>query len=181
MAAQGAPVAQRPARLGVNMRSREEISGWLWASPWIIGFFVFTLGPMLASLYLSFTEYDVITDPRFVGLANYQKALTQDDLFWPSLGRTFQFSLIVVPLGLTGSLLLAILLNRGRKGTNFFRTIFFLPHLTPDAPIRKPVLRVPAAAPVVVTRWLREVVLILVTCERDKPARDHVAIPAALG
>ncbi|MCC6626372.1 MAG: sugar ABC transporter permease, partial [Chloroflexi bacterium] len=102
------------------------------ASPWIIGFLLFTAGPMIASFYLGFTEYSMGAPPRWVGLANYQQAFTGGDpQFWPSLGRTFLYAITIVPLGLTGSLLIALLLNQHLRGTAVFRTLFFLPSLVP--------------------------------------------------
>src|SRR5881394_2306437 len=81
-------------------RRREAIQGWLWSSPWILGFLLFTFLPMVASLYLSFTEFTLANlETNWTGLANYKRALSgADDLFWPSLGRTFEFALMVVPL-----------------------------------------------------------------------------------
>ncbi len=105
--------------------------GYIFLLPWALGLLIFILGPILASTYLSFTSYDILSAPQFIGLENYVKAFTDDVLFWPSLGRTFTYTLAVVPLSLAGSLLLAILLNQGIKGTNIFRTLFFLPSLTP--------------------------------------------------
>ena len=105
--------------------------GYAFISPWLVGLAVFVAGPIIASFYLSFTEYDILSPPRFTGLRNYVYALTGDTLFWPSLGRTFYYAVAVVPLGLLFSLSLAILLNQGLRGTNFYRTMFFLPHLTP--------------------------------------------------
>lgn len=113
------------------LQMRKALWGYLFLLPWILGLIIFWIGPIVASAFLSFTEYDVISDPRWIGLANYQQAFFKDDLFWPSLGRTFLFSFIVVPVGLAGSLGLAMLLNRGLRGTNTFRTIYFMPHLTP--------------------------------------------------
>ena len=112
-------------------RRREALVGYLYLLPWIIGFVLFTAGPMLASLYLSFTEYRITSPPTFIGLTNYQTALFDDPLFWSSLGRTFYFALVSVPIGLVGSLLLAMLLNQGLRGTSLLRTTFFLPGLTP--------------------------------------------------
>jgi len=89
------------------------------------------LGPIIVSMYLSVTDYDVITSPEFLGISNYTRAFLEDDLFWSSLGRTFRYALSVVPTSLMGSLALATLLNQGYRGTNVFRTLFFLPHLTP--------------------------------------------------
>jgi multiple sugar transport system permease protein len=107
----------------------------LWAHvfvlPWILGLIIFWIGPIIASFYYSFTEYDVLSPPRWIGLDNYVKAFTDDRQFWPSLWRTLEYSLTVVPLGLVGSLFLAVLLNRGVGGTTAYRTLFFIPHLTP--------------------------------------------------
>ena len=105
--------------------------GYGFLSPWAVGLIVFFLGPIFASAYYGFTEYDVISPPRFVGIANYSKAFVQDELFWPSLGRTFRYSIVVVPIGIVGSLILAVLLNQGMRATSLFRTFFFLPSLTP--------------------------------------------------
>jgi multiple sugar transport system permease protein len=111
--------------------TRECLWGFLFATPWLLGLLIFTIGPILASMYLSFTKYDVISTPQFLGLENYARAFTGDELFWPSMGRTFRYALSVVPLSIIGSLALAMLLNQGYRGTNVFRTLYFLPHLTP--------------------------------------------------
>jgi multiple sugar transport system permease protein len=110
---------------------RQNILGYLWISPWLLGFLFFTFGPMLASLGFSFTNYRVINDVRWIGLENYRYALFEDDLFWQSLLITFYFMVASVPLGLLGSLLLALLLNQRLRGETWFRTFFFLPSLTP--------------------------------------------------
>jgi multiple sugar transport system permease protein len=116
----------------LSLRTREEIQGWLWASPWLIGFFLFIFGPMIASLYLSFTHYAIGGTPQWIGLDNFHRALSgRDDLFWPSMSRTMQYAFVMVPVGITLSLLAAILLNQGLKATAFYRTLFFLPSLTP--------------------------------------------------
>lgn len=124
-----AGVRARPAS---RTARRENLAGWLWSSPWILGFFVWTLGPMLYSLYLAFTKYNISSPPEWIGLTNFQHALSgADSLFWPSLLRTFSWAIIMVPLSLTCSLLAALLLNQRIKGTQVFRTLFFLPSLTP--------------------------------------------------
>jgi multiple sugar transport system permease protein len=120
-------VAARP----ISIQARRALWAYVFLLPWLLGLTIFWIGPLVASLYFSLTEYDVLSPPKFVGLANYRRALLEDNLFWPSLGITLRYSLVVVPLGLAGSLLLAALLNRGLPGTNLFRTCFFLPHLTP--------------------------------------------------
>jgi multiple sugar transport system permease protein len=115
-----------------SIARREERYGWLFASPWIIGFVLFTLGPMIASLALSFTQYSIASPPQWIGVDNYRRALSgEDSLFWPSLGRTLLYALTVVPISLTGSLLLAVLLNQRLRGTTVFRTFFFMPSLVP--------------------------------------------------
>ncbi|MBI3958816.1 MAG: sugar ABC transporter permease [Chloroflexi bacterium] len=132
------PQATRPRAWRLNlsayrstMRRHEALWGLALASPWLLGLLIFVLGPIIASFYLSFTRYDVISRPEWLGMENYVRAFTGDDLFWPSLGRTFRYALAVVPLGIAGSLGLAMLLNRGLKATNVYRTLYFLPHLTP--------------------------------------------------
>ncbi|NJN83370.1 MAG: sugar ABC transporter permease [Caldilineaceae bacterium] len=112
---------------------RENIQGYLWISPWLLGFLIFVFGPMLASFNFSFTNYRIINDVKYIGLDNYVYAFTEDDLFWPSLAKTFTFMLVSVPIGLLGSLLLAMLLNQRLRGETVFRTFFFLPSLTPLA------------------------------------------------
>lgn len=121
---------------------REALWGYLFLAPWMIGLIMFLAGPIVASLFFSFTEYDVLSPPSWVGLENYQRAFFRDGLFWSSLGRTFYYAVVSVPLGLLGSLLSAILLNQDLPGTNLFRTIFYLPSL------------IPAAAMALLWRWL---------------------------
>jgi multiple sugar transport system permease protein len=107
------------------------LQAYMYLLPWLIGLTVFWVGPIIASFYFSFSNYDVLSPPQWVGLQNYQKAFFEDTLFWPSLMRTLQYSIVVVPIGLIGSLFLAALLNRGLRGTNMYRTMFFIPHLVP--------------------------------------------------
>jgi multiple sugar transport system permease protein len=127
-----ATLAARPARRGSSpLARRKAIEGYLYISPFLIGFLIFTAYPLLASFYLSFTNYNIISSPVWAGLENYQRAFTQDDLFWSSLARTGKYALYVVPLGLACSLAAAMLLNQGFRGTAIFRTFFFLPSITP--------------------------------------------------
>ena len=104
---------------------------YIFLLPWIIGLVVFVSGPILFSLGLSFFNYTLGSEVSFVGLANWIKAFTGDDLFWPTIARTFIYTAFVVPLSVFGALLTAILLNQRLKGTTFYRTVFFMPHLAP--------------------------------------------------
>lgn len=110
-------------------RRREMIAGYLFASPWIVGFVVFTLGPMIASLWLSLTEYNIIDPPRFVGLQNYIRMFTADELFHQTLKVTTKYVLISIPLGLITALGLALLVNHSLVGVVVFRAIYFVPHV----------------------------------------------------
>jgi multiple sugar transport system permease protein len=114
-----------------KFQTQRAVWGYVFALPWIIGLIVFWIGPILASFYFSFTNYEVIGKAKWLGLANYTRAFTGDDLFWQSMGRTFAFAAYYVPAAIIGALLLASLLNQKLKGTNIFRTIFFMPHLVP--------------------------------------------------
>ena len=116
---------------GTRMQRREAIEGYLWISPWVIGFLVFSLGPIVASAFLSLTKYKIGGRPEWIGLANYQEAFFNDRLFWPSLWRTAYFSLAAVLIGVFLSLLTAILLNQALKGRYIYRALFYLPSLTP--------------------------------------------------
>lgn len=97
--------------------------------PWLIGFIVFTAGPAIASLYLSFTDYDLVRDPQFVGLANYVRIVTADPKFASSMRVTFVYVLLSVPLKLVFAMAVAIVLNRGISGLTVYRAVFYLPSL----------------------------------------------------
>lgn len=108
------------------MAKREERYFYLCISPWIAGFLIFTAGPIVASLFFSFCNYDVVTPPDWIGIQNYKRLLS-DPLFWQSLKVTSYFSLASVPLGIILSLIIAILLNQNIKGLTWFRTIYYMP------------------------------------------------------
>lgn len=109
-----------------SLARREALWAYAFISPWILGFIIFTVGPMLASLYFSFTEYDIVSAPKWIGLRNYIN-MFQDELFWHSLGVTFKYAVVALPLGLIISYLMAVLLNQKIRGVNFWRTVYFLP------------------------------------------------------
>ncbi|WP_284638142.1 carbohydrate ABC transporter permease [Paenibacillus silviterrae] len=118
----------------VSVRSRlrrnsKRYIGLLYISPWLIGFLVLTLYPFVASLYYSFTDYSMVKQPSFVGLANYVEIFTKDPDFYNSLKVTFLYVLMAVPGKLVFALLIAIILNVQIKGINFFRTVYYLPSI----------------------------------------------------
>ncbi|HLZ07609.1 MAG TPA: sugar ABC transporter permease [Chloroflexota bacterium] len=124
--------ARVTARRGKSSIGRQEaVIAYLFLAPWIVGFVVFVAGPIIASLGLSLSTYDIVKPPEFIGLDNYVRAFTKDPLFWPSIFRTFEYALVIVPVGVGGALLVALLLNQSLRFTNIYRTVFFLPHLTP--------------------------------------------------
>ncbi|HEU5089187.1 MAG TPA: sugar ABC transporter permease, partial [Roseiflexaceae bacterium] len=94
-----------------NIERREAMWFWFFIAPWVIGFLVFTLYPIIASFYYSLTIYNISSPPRFVGFQNYQD-LFKDTIFWKSLQVTAYYSLLAVPLGIVFGLLLAVLLNQ---------------------------------------------------------------------
>jgi multiple sugar transport system permease protein len=108
---------------------REELMGWLFAMPWIIGFLLFTVGPMLYSLYTSFTRYNIIADPRWIGLQNYENLFLNDPLFYKSLSNTFWMVIFKTPLVIVVAISLALLLNVDIPGGKFFRTVIYLPNV----------------------------------------------------
>lgn len=107
----------------------EHKQGWLFVSPWVIGFVLLTAGPMVYSLYLSFTASSLLSPPQWVGLENYRRMFA-DPIFYRSLGNTAYYAALGVPLGMILSLGLALLLDAPVRGLGFFRTLFFLPSVT---------------------------------------------------
>lgn len=115
----------------LNLKQREALTGWLFVSPALIGFGIFTFGAILYSLYLSFTDYDLFGKPEWVGLKNYIKAFTDDQYFYQYFGNTFYFALVLVPVVLVISLFLAILINKKvGKIAKAYRVALFLPSIT---------------------------------------------------
>ena len=111
----------------MSMRRREALWGYLFISPWLIGFVIFTLGPMIASLVLSLTEYKITAPPVFIQLDNYIKLFTGDPKFWHALSITVKFAAIAIPLNLLVGFALAFLLNLNVPGLAFWRTVYYLP------------------------------------------------------
>lgn len=119
---------------GGSLRRRENRWVWVFLAPWLIGFVVFTAGPMVASLVLSFTDYDVISAPEYAGLANYRQLL-DDPQVARSLVNTVVYTALHVPLAVGLALVLALLLDRAGRASGFFRTAFYLPSMTPPVAI----------------------------------------------
>jgi multiple sugar transport system permease protein len=114
------------ARIGLMAR-KEERAAYVFLSPWLLGLAVFWLLPIVGSLLLSFSEWRIITSPRWVGLENYREMLFDDRTFWLSIRVTLKYMVLSVPLYLVCGLLLSLLLNLKIRGINLFRTILFLP------------------------------------------------------
>lgn len=110
---------------------RKRWLGYLFISPWLIGFLAFTAYPFLASIYFSFTRYDIVNRPVWVGTINYWMLLHEDALFWKSLLVTFQFALYSVPLGIAAGVGLALLLSSDVRGIRYYRTLLYLPSVAP--------------------------------------------------
>ena len=121
----------RIPKVRAKLTRREILTFYAFISPWIIGFVVFTFLPMMASLGLSFTDWDSFQTPNFVGFANYIRLFTQDPLFWKSLLNTLYFAIVSVPITLLIALFLANLLSKPLRGARFFRTVIYLPALVP--------------------------------------------------
>lgn len=110
---------------------KSTLVGLAFAAPWIVHFLVFIAYPIGVSLYYSFCDYDTLSPPRWVGVENYRLLFTQDPLFWRSLGNTFFMVVFGLPLSMAASLTLAFLLNQKLRGIAFYRTLFYLPSITP--------------------------------------------------
>ncbi len=119
-----------PRRNRMSLRRREAISGYLFILPAVLGFFLWTAGPMVFSAWISFHEWDLLRDPEWTGLGNYRRML-DDPLFWKSLRVTFAFVFIFVPLFQVLSFAIALLLNVNARGITFFRTAYYLPTIVP--------------------------------------------------
>ncbi len=122
-AAQARPAARR------SRREVDNLAGYLFIAPWLIGFFSFTLIPMVASLYFSFTDYDIFSAPRWIGLGNFQTMFFEDARYWKSVGATFLYVFTAVPLRLAFALGVAMLLNVGFSLLGLYRAIFYVPSI----------------------------------------------------
>lgn len=114
----------------VNARNlQKQATGYLFISPFILGFLAFTVIPIGASFYLSFTDYDLFTPPRWAGLANYRDLFFADNKYWQSVKVTFVYVFCGVPLRLAFALFIAMLLNTATRAVGLYRTMFYLPSI----------------------------------------------------
>ena len=127
--ATGIPAKRRGSRRG---RRREAVAGYVFLSPWLLGLMAVTAVPMLLSLYISFTNYDILSplsEVEWVGLDNYERMFTNDPSYWRSVTVTVSFALIAVPLKLAVALGVALLLYRNRRGVGLYRSLYYVPSL----------------------------------------------------
>lgn len=124
----GLSISTAPSALQVKrQRKWSQVVPYLFIAPWIIGFVVFTIGPLLFSFVISFYDWPIVGEVQFVGLSNYITMFTDDPLFWHSLWITVKYAMVFVPLNIILALLLAVLLNQKVKGSSLFRTFFYVP------------------------------------------------------
>lgn len=109
------------------IEKKETKSFYLFISPWLIGFFVLTLGPMLYSFYCALCNWDALTPPQFIGAANYIKTFTGNQDFWRAIANTLVYAVFAVPSSMLMALLLAFLLNKNHKGAGLFQALFYFP------------------------------------------------------
>ena len=105
------------------------VTPYLFLSPWMIGLLIFSIGPILLSLYFSFTNFDLLQPPTWVGMQNYKNIFTNDQLFYTSLVVTFSYIVMAVPIRLIVALAVAMLLNRNIKGIGIYRAVYYIPSL----------------------------------------------------
>ena len=123
------PPERRRAKRRAAWRRRRLVL--LLMSPWIVGFSVFFAYPLVANTYLSFTHYDLLSSPRWIGLSNYDFLFNKDPSLWPAVRNTLWMVAIAVPLQVLFAFWIAVLLARVKSGAGVFRTIFYLPALAP--------------------------------------------------
>lgn len=128
------PIPKRPPRARRRLKPltrRNLIYGLIFISPWLIGFTLLIAYPIMASLFYSFTDYDVLTTPDFVGISNYTDLVLDDHLFFTAVKNTLYFAVVSIPLNIVLGVSIALLLNLEVRGMSVYRTIFFLPSIVP--------------------------------------------------
>ena len=122
------PASRRRIKTG-RIQRQNNLIGYLFLSPWLVGFFLFTLLPILASLVLAFTDYDLFTPPQWIGLNNFKRMFFEDSRYWRSVRATFYYVLTAVPLRLVVALAVAMLLNQGRRLVSVYRAAYYAPSI----------------------------------------------------
>ena len=120
---------RRRARRKAQWRRRFTVLAFM--SPWLVGFSVFVAYPLVATVYFSFTHYDLLSPARWIGLANYKYMFNEDQQIWPAVKNTLWLVVIMVPLKVMFAFGVALMLTRARRGIGFFRAVFYLPALAP--------------------------------------------------
>jgi multiple sugar transport system permease protein len=128
----------RPGTPAIDRRRAKRKAAWrrrglvlMLLSPWLVGFSVFFGYPLVMSVYLSFTHYDLLGSPRWIGLANYRYLFGTDQQVWPAMRNTLWMICIAVPLQVLFAFGIAMMVSRARRGVGIFRTVFYLPALAP--------------------------------------------------
>jgi multiple sugar transport system permease protein len=123
------PHDRRSARRRAAWRRRGLVLAFM--SPWILGFTIFFGYPLVMTAYYSFTHYDLLSSPRWIGLANYKYLFNGDQRIWPAVSNTLWLIAVAVPLNVLFAFGIGLMLSRARRGIGFFRTVFYLPALVP--------------------------------------------------
>ena len=117
----------------MKRRDYHNLAGYFFIGPWLVCFFVFTLFPVCMSLYYSFTDFDILSAPRFIGLENYRYLLFQDRKFWQSVKVTLLYAFVSIPLRLVFAFFVANLLAKRHRGQGIYRTLFYLPSIVGES------------------------------------------------
>lgn len=125
------PAPSNRRRRMTPLRWREARTGYLFVLPWILGLLIFYAYPVFTTIYFSFTDYNILESPKWVGLENYDRALNLDPAFWTSVKNSAYYAIFSVPLRLFFALGIALILNMSAKGIGIYRTLFYLPTLVP--------------------------------------------------
>ena len=113
----------------LSKKARLNVIGYILLAPWLVGFIGLYLIPSCMSIYYSFTDYNLLNTPKFIGLSNYIRMFTKDALFWQALKVTFVYVLVLVPFRLAFALLIAMLVNKKHKGIGLYRTLYYIPSI----------------------------------------------------
>ncbi len=162
---------QRRWGQGSSRTRKQNVVAFVFLLPWLAGLLIFTVGPMLASLYYSFTSYDLLSAPQWVGLDNYVRMFTQDGRYLTALKVTFIYVFVSVPLKLAFSLLLAVLLSKGLRAVGLYRAVYYVPSLL-------------GGSVAIAILWSLPGFHICFNCDEWRPCRCHAvlyALPLSAG